>query len=566
MSTSPSRPLWALALCALAARAASARSPALVLRGGRVFLEPGIYAQALAVSGDRITDVGSDAGISKLVGPRTRVVELKGRAVVPGFHDAGVRLLRGALLSEEVDVSKAETLDDIRAQVQRYAAAHPDGDWILGRGWNQARLSGPPTRQELDAAISTRPVALADDEGEALWLNTTALRRCRITRATPKLNLGRIVLDASGEPAGLLEGRATGLAKRWFPKPTQESELAALRNALALARSRGVTAVDAVPDPDDPPLADELALWTQLYRSGQTTLRLFVYGSLDDASEALKLRRLEAEIPRTRFGVVGAAGSLDGTVASRSAALLAPYFDAPKQRGEPLYLQWRLNELVRSANERGLQAALGATGDRAVRMALDACAKSVKRAQDKGYVLPRYPCRLEPVELVSPADLPRFGALSAAAVVEPERLLFDSQVANDYPNRLGDRARAALPWRSLERAGATVAFASGWPAHALSPLDELWAAVERRFRDGSPPQGWQPQERVALESALVHATLDPARVVGRDEELGSIKPGKIADVVVLDRDIFAAPPSELPETRVDLTVYNGRVVYDRAAR
>ncbi len=557
--------LLALLAGAACARPAAAAEPRLILRGGRIFLGPGRYAQALSVVGNRVDAVGTDAEIVPLKGRSTVVLELRGRAAAPAFHDAHADLFKGALLATELDLRGAASFAEIRRRVAEYSAAHPERSWIVGRGWDEGALAaeGALTRQVLDAAISTRPVALSDDEGRALWLNTAALRAARISKLTPKLNKGDVVHDASGEPTGLLRDEATRLATRAMPQASRAQKLDALRKAQALLRERGVTSVDAIAGPDDAP--DELVeLWRELYKAGQTTTRLFVYGRLEDAGGAAKLRKAEAELPRTRFGIVGVAGAVDGSLASRSAALLAPYFDDPKQRGQPRHAQWRLNELVAQANAEGLQAALTAHGDRAARMALDACEKSERRARDKGYVPPRYPCRVEGVDVVAPEDLARFALLSAAASMQPARLAFPDEMSNELPNRLGDRAPECFAARALQDAGATVAFGTGWPGEALEPLLGAYEAVTRRMLDGKPAQGWMPQQRVSLEDAIAHWTADPARVIGRDEELGTLKPGKLADIVVFDRDIFSADPADLPQARVDYTIYDGRVVYDRA--
>lgn len=559
------RPSLALALLLLPFGAAA--EPSLILHGGRVFLGPGQYAQALAVTGDRISDVGSDADILALKGPRTRVIDLRGRAVTPGFHDADVRLLNGALSLDRVDLSGAGGLAEIQSRVAAFSSLHPDADWILGAGWDEADLPDgqKPARQDLDAAVSTRPVALTSADGTSMWLNSEALRRAGITSNTPIFAKGTIVLDGKHQPTGLLEGDATALANRKIPQPTREQKLAELRKTLALARALGVTSIDAMAGGPGESAQETLDLWGELYKAGEATLRLFVYGGLEDASAAAKLRdQVVPRFPRTRVAVVGVEGIVDGGLRPRLAALLAPYFDEPGRKGEPAYLQWRLAELVGHAHALGLQAALRASGDRAVRMALDACEKSQAKAQEDGDVLPQYPCRVDGADVVAGSDLPRFAALSAAAVLQPGRMLFADQESNFLPNRLGDRAREAFAARSLEKAGAVVAFGSGWPAQPLDPRRALYAAVTRRMMDGRPAKGWMPQERTSLESAIEHATLDAARLDGRDEELGSIKPGKLADLVVFDRDVFSGPPEAILDAAVDATIYDGRLVYQRS--
>lgn len=553
-----------LALLRAAALAAAAAEPDLILRGGPVFMAPGLYAEAVAVAGNRIEAVGTSAEVSRLAGKKTRVLELAGRSVLPGFHDAHAHFFKGALFLTQVDLNGAGTIDEVKKRVSDFAAVNPEAEWIIGRGWDESVIGARPTRYDLDS-VSTRPVALTDVDGHKLLLNTEALRRSRITRATPKLTKGEIVRDESGEPTGLLLEEAMVLGQRGVPSYTREQKLAALRRALKLARESGVTAVQSMPGIVDTPVAEAVELWRELYKRRETTIRLFLFGRLEDAAATAKLRKAAAaDFPASRFGVQGVKGFVDGVLGSRTAALLEPYFDDSKLKGKPNYPAFRLNSLVASAHKLGLQVALHAIGDRAVRLALDACERSVSKSRSAGRVLPLFPCRVEHVEVLDPADAGRFKGVAAASM-QPSHMTYDNEEQNYNPNRLGSRVRMAFPWKSLEDAGATLAFGTDWPVMPLHPRLELFAAVTRTHFNGRPAGGWVPQQKISLEQAVQHYTLDPARVVNREALLGSIKPGKLADLVVLDRDLSEVEGPDLMKVEIDYTIFDGRIVYSRGA-
>lgn len=554
-----------LALVLLLASRALAADSDLILSGGRVFLGPGQFAESIAIAGNRVAAVGPDAEVMALKGPKTTVIALAGRAVVPGFHDAHVQLFKGGLSLTEVDLRGSKSIEEVRDRLADYAARHAGDDWIFGRGWDAAswRDGRLPVREDIDAAVSTRPVALTDADGRRLWLNSLGLQRAGITTRTPKLNLGEIVKDARGVPTGVFIGDAMALVTRALPQRARQEKLAALRLALAAARENGVTSLDSMSGAGDPPLAEQVDLWRELHKAGELTARLFLYGRLEDAAAAAKLAAKTHDVPRNRLSIVGVAGEIDGSLGDRSAALLKPYFDDPHVKGEPRYASFRLDSLVKSAHKAALQAALQAVGDRAARMALDACEASERRAKEEERVLPEFPCRVERVEVLAPADLARFKALSAAASLQPGRLVCAELAANENPNRLGDRVRYSFAWKSLEDAGALVAFGSGWPAAALDPRAGLFEATSRQCLDGKPGEGWIPEQRISLESAVSHYALDPARLVGFDDELGALKPGKLADLAVFSDDLFARSGRALLSAEVDLTVFDGKIVFQR---
>ncbi|MBI3552226.1 MAG: amidohydrolase [Elusimicrobia bacterium] len=551
-------------LCSLLAASLLAAEPELILAHGRVFIAPGRYAQAVAVVSNRIESVGSDAAVLALKGPATRVVDLRGRAVTPGFHDSHTHFLRGALSLTQVDLTGASDIQEIQRRLADYAVKNATAVWIIGRGWDQTSWApgAYPTRADIDAVVSTRPVALADADGRALWLNTEGLKRARITSRTPRFNSGQFIKDDKGELTGLLLDEATSPAIAAIPAPSRAQKLDALRRALALARESGVTAVESLQGPFDALPSEQLDLWKELYKNGDATLRYFLYGRLEDPGGFSKLRKTVRDIPRDRLDLIGVKGLVDGTFKDRTAALLQPYFDA-NASGALKHQTFSLNSMIRRAHQDGLQVALHCVGDRAVRAALDACQKSQERARQEELVLPPYPCKLEHVEDVDAKDLPRFAGLHAVASMQPSRMIFDDEERNYYPNRLGSRVQRSFAWKSLEDAGALVSFGTDWPALPLAPRVGLFAAATRRHRNGKPEGGWIPAEKISLESAVAHYTADPARAIGRDDAMGRVKPGQLADLVVFDRDLFSTAGLDLLKVQVDMTIFDGKIVYER---
>jgi predicted amidohydrolase YtcJ len=552
-------------LFSLLAAAAWAAPPELILVHGKVFLGPRRYAQAVAISGNRIAAVGGDDEILALKDAKTRVVDLAGRAITPGFHDAHAHFFKGAMTLTEADLSGASSLQEVRKRVSDYAAKNPGDGWLFGRNWDETALleSGYPTRLDLDTAVSTRPVALTDVTGRKLWLNTEGLKRAGITPYTPKLVTGKILKDDKGQPTGILIDDATGLASRAFPSISHARKLEALRRALTLARESGVTSIDSLAGASEGSLDEEVDLWRELYKNGEITVRHFIYGKLEDVSGLERLRKKAKDIPRDRLDFPGVSGFVDGTLADRTAALLEPYLDDEKNRGELKHEGFVLNSMVRKAHQLGYQVALSAVGDRAVRAALDACQKSQDKAKEDELILPAYPCRIEHVELIDRADLPRFKELGAAASMQPAEMTFDNALQNYNPNRLGPRVRYSFAWKTLENAAALLCFGSDWPRTTLAPSLALYAATTRKMLDGQPDGGWVPQERISLESAVQHFTADPARVLGRDDLLGTIAPGKLADLVVFDRDLFSTVGLELLQIEADITIFDGKIVFER---
>lgn len=539
---------------ALVVAAAVAGGPAeLVLRGGRVWAGRGLpAATALAVRGERVLALGDDETVSALIDPSTRVVELRGRLVVPGFNDAHVHLLDGGFGLLSVDLRDARDEGELARRLGEHARRLPKGRWILNGYWDHQLWPSrrEPTRQLIDTATPEHPVFVQRLDGHMALANGLALRLAGITRETPDVPGGTIVRDARGEPTGLLKDNAMDLVTRVLPAPTRAENLEAARAALAEAARLGVTSIQ------DNSAVDALPTYQELRARGQLTARLYVWRYAAESLAPL----LHAGIPPglgDDWIRVGALKILaDGSIGSATAALFEPYSDAPGSTGLLLHEQAELERLVLEADRAGWQLAVHAIGDRANALVLDAFERA---ARENGPRQRRW--RIEHAQHVRAADLARFRALGVVASVQPSHCIDDLRFVERHVGK--ERLPDAYRWRSFLEAGVPLAFGTDWFVEPLDPRLGLYAAVTRETTAGGPEGGWQPQERLTLEEALDAYTRGSAFAELAEHDKGTLEPGKLADLVVFAEDLFAVEPRRLLAVPVDLTVVGGRVVFER---
>ena len=531
--------LLALALAAPAGAADFCLENARVFDGSR-----DAAPSELCVRGNRI--VARNAGA-----PR---VDVQGAWVLPGFNDAHVHFMDGGLSAYRVDLTTAASAADAARMVGAFAVSHASDAWVLGEGWSQTNFPGGayPTREDLDAAVADRPVVLEHVDGHLLWANSEAMKRAGVTAETKDPANGSLLRDASGYPTGIFLESAMSLIQERVPPPSPERRREALARALAVARSSGVTSIQGLLAHD---ASEELDAWRELVKSGSDTIRYFMWGRLEDPKEFLALRKAYADLPPDRFVFGGLKGFVDGVLSARTAVLAQPYSDAPSVNGTPNYTQEELNRLVLKANQLGFQVELHAIGDAAVRMALDAFEASRRKL---GKAAPRN--KVEHIEVVDPRDLARFKALDVVASMQPSHMTYDNESQNYNDARLGKRVRYAFAWRSMEEAGAPLAFGTDWPVMALDPKIGLYAAVTRAHFDGRPEGGWVAAQRIRLEDAIRHYTEGSAYAEGREGELGALRPGMLADLVVMDAALFEAQGKAILAVPVRAVVFDGRVV------
>jgi predicted amidohydrolase YtcJ len=429
-------------------------------------------------------------------------------------------------------------------------------EWILGRGWDQEHWPERrfPTAADLDRVTPEHAVMLRAKSGHALVANARALSLAGITAETPDPPGGRIGRDVEGRPNGMLfEDSAMALVAGLVPLPAPEEVDEALRSAFLSAWRVGLTSIH---DVDGPPA---FAAYQRLRTRLELGLRVVKYLPLDALDCALEVG-LQAGLGDDWLRVGGIKLFTDGALGPRTAAMLTPYEgveDEPESTGVPTMEEDDLQQVVRKAAGGRLPLAVHAIGDRANRMVLDALADAAKvSARGLSH-------RIEHVQLLHPDDVDRLAQLGIVASMQPLHATQDYEMADRY---WGDRCATAYAWRSLLDAGTLLAFGSDCPVEDLNPFLGIHAAVTRRRPDGSPgPEGWYPKQRLTVEEAVRAYTLGPAQAVGVGDRLGSLAPGKLADLVILDRDVFACDPMEIAGTQVLATMIGGRLVYERLA-
>ena len=550
------RLLWLLLAAALVpVEAAAAPAADLVLRGGRVWAGKGRpAATAVAVEDGRVAALGSDTDVQPLIGPGTRVVDLHGRLVVPGFNDAHVHFLSGGFGLLSVDLRDARDEQDFAARIGAHARTLPRGTWIQEGNWDHETWPSKalPTRALIDAVTPDHPVFVQRLDGHMALANSLALRLSGVTRESRDPEGGTIVRDARGEPTGILKDNAEELVTRAIPEPSREMNLRAARAALKEAARVGVTTIQ------DNSSVDALRTYQDLRAAGELTARFYVWRYASSALEPLEKAGL-----RTGLGDewirLGALKILsDGSMGSGTAAFFDPYTDDPKTSGLLLYPVPELERLIREADAAGFQLAVHAIGDRANSLVLDAFEKAaaVNPARERRF-------RIEHAQVVRKADLARYRRLGVIASIQPSHGIDDMRWAE---RRIGrERSRDAYNVRSFTEAGIPVAFGTDWFVEPLDPRLGLYAAVTRERPEGGPPGGWFPEEKIALEDALDLYTRGSAYAEFAEKEKGTLDPGMLADLVVFAADLFRVPAREILTTPVDFTVAGGRVVFDREA-
>ena len=539
--------------------AAAAPPPAdLVLSGAAVYTMDAArsWAEAVAVRDGRIVFVGQAAEAKPWTGPRTRVLELQGRMVLPGFHDAHIHPVSGGVELAQCDLNDLPTADAVVARVTQCAAAAGPDDWVVGGGWALPVFAAGLARKEtLDAVTGGRPAYLTAADGHSAWVNTKALAISGVTAATPDPENGRIERDAQGAPAGTLRESAMGLVSRHVPAPTPALRLRGLRLALAKLAAGGVTAVQ-----EASASRAYLETYREAERKGLLTARVTAALGTDAGrgpEQVDEMERLRAEFASARVRPVAAKIFADGVIEARTAAMIEPYLDRPGFRGEPNLPADRMNALVRRLAAGGFHVHVHAIGDRAIRETLDAMEAAAPEAARRDL---RF--QIAHAQLVRPEDVPRFRRLGVIANFQPLWAYADAYMKDlTWPALRRELWASVYPVRSLARAGAVVAFGSDWSVTSLNPLEIVQVAVTRQSPDEEPIEVMQPDERIDLPEALAASTIGAAYAMGLEEETGSIEVGKRADLVVLAENLFDVPARRLGRTRVLMTLVDGAPVY-----
>jgi predicted amidohydrolase YtcJ len=547
----------------------------LVLTGGAVYTVDAArsWAQAVAVKDGRIVAVGTDSGLRPHVGPRTEVINLRGRMLLPGFQDAHVHASGGGLERSQCDLTGVHTREGYLAAIRSYADRNPGAAWIAGGGWGMDVFpGGVPSKDDLDAIVPDRPVFLSNRDHHGAWVNSRALALAGVDAATPDPPDGRIERTAAGEPQGTLHEGAMNLIRRVAPAVTLEEQVAGILEGQRYLHSLGITAWQEAIVGEYAVVPDCFGAYREVERRGLLTAR--VTGALwwqrsvgPSQLDFLTERRSIADGPRFRTTSVKI--MQDGICENFTAAMLSPYLDGHGHKtqgsGTSFFDPEELKEAVTAIDARGFQVHIHAIGDRAVREALDAIAAA---RSANGPTQGRH--HIAHIQVIHPEDVPRFRDLSVVANCQPLWASNEPQMTELTLPFLGpERSAWQYPFGSLARSGAQLCFGSDWPVSSPNPMWEMHTAVNRTTAPDYPFRGPQtdtpflPGERIGLPAAIAAFTIGSAYVNHDERDAGSIEAGKRADLVVLDRNLFTQPAAEIAHAEVDLTLVDGTVVHAR---
>jgi predicted amidohydrolase YtcJ len=559
------RIVLSLAVCLCAGVAHAQVYATLVLVDGHVWTENPAQpeAAAIAVYGNRIVRVGTSEEVRRLAGPSTKVIDLRGRRVVPGFNDAHVHFVDGGQGLAGVQLRDASSQAEFRERMAKFAQTQPAGAWIVDGWWDHERWKPAvlPTHQLIDDVTQKNPVFIQRLDGHMGLANALAMKLAGVDRNTKDVPGGVIVRDAEGNPTGVFKDSAMELIERAIPPLSlQETETAILAAQNEAARN-GVTSVQEMAGTsEDTSGPDHLRALQTLEREGKLKVRISVNLRLLDWKNPAG-SGIQAGFNDGFVQMGGLKAFADGGLGASTAWLFAPYNDAPNTSGlasvelqhpEQMYAD------LKGADRAGLQIAIHAIGDRANRTILDMYQRLEQENGPRDRRL-----RIEHAQHLTAQDIPRFAELHVIASMQPYHAIDDGRWAE---KRLGaERIRYAYDFKSLLDSGAMLAFGSDWPVAPLEPLMGIYAAVTRRTLDGKNPNGWVPEQKITVAQAVHAYTVGAAYAQFDEKEKGSLEAGKLADMAVLSRDIFHIDPVQIEDTRVDLTILGGQVIYDRSA-
>ncbi len=520
-------------------------------------------AEALAVVGDRILAVGARDEIMKWKGPETKIVDLGGRFVMPGFNDAHMHLAEAGLEKMNVNLVGAKTIDEFRERLRAKCEAAAPGEWVVGEGWDETLwpVKVLPTRWDLDEVSGKHPVYLVRVDTHLAVANTRALILASITVASKDPEGGKIDRDESGTPNGILREQAERLVQAVIPKPTRDKRRQAIELTLADLASHGITSAQ------DFSQWENFQIYEELEHEGKLTARISEWLPFDDSIEELNRKRNSHPGSDNILHTGMLKGFMDGALGSKTAALLEPYSDDPKNNGLPQYEAAKLNAMTTERVLAGYQIGFHAIGDKAVQLALDAFADAEKAAKEAKVKAADggnsgnsndYRLRVEHAQVTTPQQILRFKELKVIASMQPNHLLTDMNWAE---SRLGPkRAEHSYAWAEFLRHGVVLAFGTDYPVEPVTPFRGLYAAVTRMSEDGK--KSYYPAQKLNIEQAIAAYTTGAAFAEFAEKQKGKLEPGMLADFVVLDGDITAAPPPKILETKVLRTVVGGRTVYE----
>jgi predicted amidohydrolase YtcJ len=508
------------------------------------------WADGMAISGDRITAVGSSAEVRKLTTSATRIIDAHGMMVTPGFIDAHVHFLAGGFGLSSVQLRTAKTPQEFIRRIAEYARTLPAGAWITNGDWDHEQWGGElPRRDWIDSVTPNNPVWVNRLDGHMSLANSATLRVAGITKATAEVAGGTIVRDEHGEPTGIFKDNATSLVDRVQPDPPPDAQERALDAAMRYVAGNGVASVTHMGSWSD------LTVFERAHTAGRLRTRIYAAVPL---STWVQLRdTIQARGRGDTWLKIGALkGFVDGSLGSHTAAMLEPFTDAPNDIGLFVNSPEQLYAWTSGADSAGLHVIVHAIGDRAIRTQLDIFQRVEREngARDRRF-------RIEHAQHVAPPELPRFAALGVIASVQPYHAIDDGRWAERVIGH--ERGKGTYAFKSLLDNHARLAFGSDWFVAPATPLEGIYAAVTRRTLDGANPNGWYPEQKITVEDALHGYTSGAAYASYDERDKGTLERGKLADFAMIDRDITRIAPEEIAQARVMMTVVGGRIIHSR---
>jgi len=536
----------------------------ILLYNGPIYtLDPAMpRVQAIGIRDGRVIAAGSEGKVQAAVGGRAEPLNLRGRAVIPALTDAHIHFTAYAIGRRELRLEGVDDFDTVVEHAAVAAAALPEGAWLLGGGWDHSRWGGRwPNAADIDAHTPDRPVFLTRKDGHSAWANSRALELAGIDDDTPDPPGGSIQREKK-HATGILFENALDLVRRRIPAATQVERLDAIRAAMIEAHSYGMAGIHLMPSLSAGDGALTLSDYQMLRALGQLKLRCLIHIGLDGLDDALRLG-LRSGLGDRWLRIGGVKMFSDGSLGSETAEMLSHY-EGRRHLGTATMSTDELNDAVRRALVGGIAVTIHAIGDAANRRVLDAIELAQMEISDQGLgnesPQPPIPNRIEHAQIVHPQDIPRFAQLGVIASMQPIHATADMEAAD----RLwGDRCASAYAWKSLQNAGATLAFGSDAPVEALNPWLSVHAAVTRQRPGNVPPAGWYPEQRIDITSALRGFSVGAAAAAGAAHEQGTLLPGMLADLAILSADPFKINPSDLHAVGSELTMIEGEVVWEK---
>lgn len=553
----------ALALAACSERPSDppeSRAADIVLQNGSVYTVDATrsWAEAVAISNGRIVYVGSDEDSQAHVGPSTQVVDLDGRMLLPGFQDIHIHPIGGGIEAASCDLNGLATVDEYLEVIETYARENPDKDWITGGGWLMSAF-GPganASRKLLDEIVPDRPVYLTSTDGHSAWVNSRALEIAGITADTEDPADGVIDREPeTGDPLGSLQEGATYLVSRHAPAVDFETRTSGLQYAINMLNDYGITSIqDANVDEDD------LKAYHALDERGELSLRVVgsQWWSREGGTEQIEgFKSLRDQYTKGRVRATTVKIMQDGVMENYTAAMLEPYLGQGGKRGIPMVEPQALKAAVAALDAADFQVHFHAIGDAAIRQSLDAVEEALTQNGNRGN---RH--HISHLELIDPEDIPRFRELNVVANFQPLWAFADEYITELTIPFIGpDRSQWLYPLASVHSSGGMIAFGSDWSVSTANPFDQIETAITRMGSGGETTEPFLPEQRIDLPLAIAAFTIHAAYVNTHENDTGSIEAGKYADLIVLDRNLFAVEPTEISDTQVLLTMIEGQIVH-----